>query len=48
MPTTAGTHCLLRNNIAADAFIITNKDKGAIILGKTNLSEWANFLSSWS
>ena len=44
MPTTAGTH-LLRNNIAADAFIITQlKDKGAIILGKTNLSEWANYL----
>jgi amidase len=35
----------LRNNTAADAFIITQiKDKGAIILGKTNLSEWANFL----
>jgi amidase len=33
MPTTAGTH-LLRNNIAADAFIIQNKNKGAIILGK--------------
>lgn len=44
MPTTAGTH-LLRNNIAADAFIITQlKGQGAIILGKTNLSEWANFL----
>ena len=44
MPTTAGTH-LLRNNIAADAFIITKlKENGAIILGKTNLSEWANFL----
>ena len=44
MPTTAGTH-LLRNNTAADAFIITQiKDKGAIVLGKTNLSEWANFL----
>ena len=44
MPTTAGTH-LLRDNIAADAFIITQlKNKGAIILGKTNLSEWANFL----
>jgi amidase len=37
---------LLKNNIAADAFIITNKNKGAIILGKTNLSEWANFLFS--
>jgi amidase len=46
MPTTAGTH-LLKNNIAADAFIITQiKNKGAIILGKTNLSEWANFLFS--
>ncbi|MDG2431086.1 amidase family protein [Flavobacterium sp.] len=44
MPTTAGTH-LLRNNIAADAFIITQlKSQGAIILGKTNLNEWANFL----
>ena len=44
MPTTAGTH-LLCNNTAADAFIITQiKDKGAIVLGKTNLSEWANFL----
>ena len=44
MTTTAGTH-LLRNNTAADAFIITQiKDKGAIVLGKTNLSEWANFL----
>ncbi|NNF33997.1 MAG: amidase [Saprospiraceae bacterium] len=44
MPTTAGTH-LLRNNEASDAFIIEKiKDKGGIILGKTNLSEWANFL----
>ncbi len=44
MPTTAGTY-LLRNNIAPDAFIVKKmKKKGAIILGKTNLSEWANFL----
>lgn len=44
MPTTAGTH-LLRNNKASDAFIVERmKEKGAIILGKTNLSEWANFL----
>jgi amidase len=44
MPTTAGTH-LLRNNKAPDAFIIEKvKEKGAIILGKTNLSEWANYL----
>lgn len=44
MPTTAGTH-FLKNNIASDAFIVKRlKEKGAIILGKTNLSEWANFL----
>ena len=44
MPTTAGTH-LLRNNIAPDASIILQiKEKGGIILGKTNLSEWANYL----
>ncbi len=44
MNTTAGTH-LLRNNSTTDAFIVERlKEKGAIILGKTNLSEWANFL----
>ncbi len=44
LPTTAGTH-LLRNNEAADAFIVKRiKEKGGIILGKANLSEWANFL----
>jgi amidase len=44
LPTTAGTH-LLRNNEASDAFIVKQiKEKGGIILGKTNLSEWANFL----
>ncbi len=44
MPTTAGTH-FLKTNIASDAFIVERiKEKGAIILGKTNLSEWANFL----
>jgi amidase len=44
LPTTAGTH-LLGNNVAVDAFIVKRiKEKGGIILGKTNLSEWANFL----
>lgn len=44
MPTTAGSH-FLRNNMASDAFIVKRiKEKGAIILGKTNLSEWANYL----
>ncbi len=44
MPTTAGTH-LLKDNIAPDAEIIKRiKENGGIILGKTNLSEWANYL----
>lgn len=44
MPTTAGAH-FLKNNLASDAFIVERiKEKGGIILGKTNLSEWANFL----
>ncbi len=43
MPTTAGAHAML-NNFAEDAEIVINmKTKGALILGKTNLSEWANF-----
>lgn len=44
MPTTAGSY-FLKNNIAPDAFVVTQiKEKGGIVLGKTNLSEWANFL----
>ena len=43
-PTTAGAHALL-NNHTTDAFIVDRiREKGGIILGKTNLSEWANFL----
>ncbi len=45
LPTTAGA-AALRNNKTSDAFIVERiKEKGGIILGKTNLSEWANFLS---
>ena len=44
MPTTAGSY-FLRNNIAPDAFVVKRiKEKGGIVLGITNLSEWANFL----
>ena len=44
MPTTANTH-LLRNHVAPDAAIIEQlKANGGIVLGKTNLSEWANYL----
>ncbi len=46
MATTAGAVALM-NNYPSDAFITKQlKAKGAIILGKTNLSEWANFLSA--
>lgn len=46
LPTTAGAAALI-NNYTPDAFIVERmKEQGAIILGKTNLSEWANYLSS--
>ena len=46
LPTTAGA-AFLTGNMAPDAFIVERiKEKGAIILGKVNLSEWANYLSS--
>jgi len=45
MPTTAGA-VALQNNNAKDAFIVQRlKQNGALILGKTNLSEWANYFS---
>ena len=43
MPTTAGA-VALKNNETEDAFIVKQlKSKGALILGKANLSEWAYF-----
>lgn len=43
MPTTAGA-VVLADNITDDAFVVTKlKAQGALILGKTNLSEWAYF-----
>lgn len=43
MPTTAGA-VVLQNNNTEDAFIVQRlKRQGALILGKTNLSEWAYF-----
>ena len=45
MPTTAGSHAL-RGSTPDDAFIAKQlKAAGAIIIGKANLSEWANFRS---
>jgi amidase len=49
MQTTAGSLALEGNVASKDAFIVTQLRKaGAVILGKTNLSEWANFRSTRS
>lgn len=49
MQTTAGSLALEGHIAAADAFLVKKlRDAGAVILGKTNLSEWANFRSSRS
>ena len=43
IPTTAGSYALQENQ-TQDAFIVSRlKENGALILGKANLSEWANF-----
>jgi len=53
-PTTAGSLALQHNHTGRDAPLVTNlRAAGAVILGKTNLSEWANFRgerssSGWS
>jgi len=49
MMTTAGSLALVGSKPAQDAFVAKRlRDAGAVILGKTNLSEWANFRSSHS
>lgn len=54
MPTTAGSLALASNNTGRDAPIVARlRAAGAVILGKTNLSEWANIrstnsISGWS
>lgn len=54
MQTTAGSLALEGNIAAKDAFLVKQLRKaGAVLLGKTNLSEWANFrgkrsVSGWS
>jgi amidase len=49
MMTTAGSLALVGNIAAKDAFIVQQlRAAGAVLLGKTNLSEWANFRSSRS
>lgn len=49
MTTTAGSLALAGSIAARDAFIARRlRDAGAILFGKTNLSEWANFRSTHS
>lgn len=49
MMTTAGSLALQGHKASKDAFIIKQlREAGAVLLGKTNLSEWANFRSSRS
>jgi amidase len=49
MMTTAGSLALVGNYAANDAHIVAQLRKaGAVILGKTNLSEWANWRSTRS
>jgi amidase len=49
MKTTAGSLALADAPAPRDAFVAKRlRDAGAIILGKTNLSEWANFRSTHS
>ena len=49
MQTTAGSLALVGARPPSDAFLVTRlREAGAVILGKTNLSEWANFRSTHS
>jgi amidase len=49
MMTTAGSLALVGAKPARDAFVAQRlREAGAVILGKTNLSEWANFRSTKS
>ncbi|HKS74682.1 MAG TPA: amidase [Terriglobales bacterium] len=54
MQTTAGSFALLGTPALRDSTVVANlRAGGAVILGKTNLSEWANFrsfesISGWS
>jgi amidase len=54
METTAGSLALVGSKVPRDAYLVKKlRQAGAVILGKTNLSEWANFrgknsVSGWS
>lgn len=44
VPTTAGSFAMEDNVVERDAFLVERlREAGAIIIGKTNLTEWSNF-----
>lgn len=46
METTAGSLALVGSRVPRDAFIVQKlREAGAIILGKTSLTEWSNIKS---
>ncbi|KAG9125068.1 hypothetical protein FRC07_009082 [Ceratobasidium sp. 392] len=48
MNTTAGSYALLGSVVPDDAFVVTKlREAGAIILGKTNLSQWS-YIRDWT
>ena len=48
-PTTAGSLALAGSKPARDAFLVSRlRASGAVVIGKANLSEWANFRSTHS
>lgn len=49
MPTTAGSLALAGTHATRDATVVAKlREAGAVLVGKTNLSEWANFRSPMS
>jgi amidase len=49
MKTTAGSLALLEAKVPHEALLVSHLiDAGAVLLGKTNMSEWANFRSTHS
>ena len=49
MPTTAGSRVLRNSFPIQDSWVAKKlREAGAVILGKTNLSEWANYRASYS
>ena len=49
MQTTAGSLALMGSRPSRDAFVVSRlREAGAVLLGKANLNEWANFRSTTS